>query len=294
MGLRKSIRGTLVVKQDSWHGKMYMFWRRHGYFKKYSYKENLCHYCRVVLFWGPWQWLKNGKNENSTVKPWMIVLAPLALFGLYYGLKYETRLTWILLGSALVLGVAVGALIGLGMFLADHNTALHRFFSALGEGFMKFGRMMKRFGRWTKPGFVAFGKWFAHAHVLKVVYPWTVATVAIITAALIYDPLSSLMFLGVVAAVGVVIVGLVAVGLYLGDRHDKALNAYMEENEYTYRWDAERAMKAARKNRRFRRGVRKFFVGFADGVMLIVRFVVAKKHGICPFIEIEQDNAEAA
>lgn len=45
---------TMIVKPSSWHGRAYQFWQRHGGIKNNpGYRENLCHYSRVVLIWAP-------------------------------------------------------------------------------------------------------------------------------------------------------------------------------------------------------------------------------------------------
>lgn len=56
-------RSTWVIPTDTWHAKMYRQWLKFGKFKNPTYylnymdeepyRENLCHYWRVVLFWAP-------------------------------------------------------------------------------------------------------------------------------------------------------------------------------------------------------------------------------------------------
>lgn len=57
-------RSTLVVNPHSWHCRIYNFWRTVDFRisnkpipgKPLNYKENLCHYWRVVTLWGPLCW----------------------------------------------------------------------------------------------------------------------------------------------------------------------------------------------------------------------------------------------
>jgi len=52
--------GTMVVKLNSWHGRLYQYWRRDARFKNTdTYRENLCHYSRVVLIWAPLTLVRN-------------------------------------------------------------------------------------------------------------------------------------------------------------------------------------------------------------------------------------------
>ncbi|MBP7119415.1 hypothetical protein KBA63_05020 [Candidatus Woesebacteria bacterium] len=51
--MEKPISGT------SWHFKIYQWWKNESHFDKdkpLGFRENLCHYMRVVLIWGPIGW----------------------------------------------------------------------------------------------------------------------------------------------------------------------------------------------------------------------------------------------
>lgn len=51
-----SRRAVWAISKDTWHGKIYRQWRKEAILKTgevVPYKENLCHYIRVVLIWGP-------------------------------------------------------------------------------------------------------------------------------------------------------------------------------------------------------------------------------------------------
>lgn len=77
-------RKTLTINNRTFHGRMYLMWqRRYARFKvpaareSYdnlsrkiipAYRENLCHYTRIVLIWGPLNWFFRSEmfaNHNS-------------------------------------------------------------------------------------------------------------------------------------------------------------------------------------------------------------------------------------
>ena len=47
----------MTIKTESWHYKWYADWLANGGGNAPSYKENLCHYVRVLLFWAPATWI---------------------------------------------------------------------------------------------------------------------------------------------------------------------------------------------------------------------------------------------
>ena len=62
-----SDRSTLVVSARSWHGRLYTWWRAQGGFKTIGYRENLCHYWRVVAIWAPLKFfLVNSSNDRPS------------------------------------------------------------------------------------------------------------------------------------------------------------------------------------------------------------------------------------
>ncbi len=47
------------ISGNSWHFKIYQWWKNESHFDKdkpLGFRENLCHYMRVVLIWGPIGW----------------------------------------------------------------------------------------------------------------------------------------------------------------------------------------------------------------------------------------------
>ena len=47
----------MTIKTDSWHYKWYAYWLTHGRGNTPAYKENFCHYVRVLMFWAPITWI---------------------------------------------------------------------------------------------------------------------------------------------------------------------------------------------------------------------------------------------
>ncbi len=62
-------RATLVVNTRSWHGRLWFWWTTFGGKKTGpSYRENLCHYVRVVGFWAP---LRAFVSLHPRRAPWL-------------------------------------------------------------------------------------------------------------------------------------------------------------------------------------------------------------------------------
>lgn len=82
-------------------------------------QENLCHYVRVVLFWGPFTWLAFStpfRRRFLWVRPWMILATVAAASALAVGFVVAPvgtlRVVVTGLAVALVLAAVVGAIVG--------------------------------------------------------------------------------------------------------------------------------------------------------------------------------------
>lgn len=106
------MRSTWTIPQNRWHARIWAYWHEIAFFKnKRRYTENLCHYWRVVLFWGPvmafFNWFLAGgkpsdpRNREDKVPP-VFFLA----FGLILG-------TWGAIAFS-VGSIALGATIFVG------------------------------------------------------------------------------------------------------------------------------------------------------------------------------------
>lgn len=80
------------IDERSWHYALYTWWQRKSGFKKPpGFKENLCHYLRVVFFWVPLGWFFRQKVAGP-LRPWqLVVLAGITqaiVRGLIYGFAH--------------------------------------------------------------------------------------------------------------------------------------------------------------------------------------------------------------
>lgn len=92
-------RGELAPGEDSWHLKTYRWGMEHGKRNKPGYRENLCHYMRVILIWVPLLWFFKvpirKKGTLSYVRPWEIVAVPTFLTCLsLFVYKLYTIIDW--------------------------------------------------------------------------------------------------------------------------------------------------------------------------------------------------------
>lgn len=72
---------TFHVKNPSvWHAKFYLYWLKHGGQNKANYKENWCHYWRVVLLYTPRKWIFAEEVLWKFVPHWVIALSFLIFF----------------------------------------------------------------------------------------------------------------------------------------------------------------------------------------------------------------------
>ena len=55
----------MTINMGSWHYRWYAYWLVASGGNKPNYKENLCHYMRVLVFWAPLCWL--GSHTPTSV-----------------------------------------------------------------------------------------------------------------------------------------------------------------------------------------------------------------------------------
>lgn len=110
-------RGQVRVTYDRWHYRMYQWWRSHGGELSYGYRENLCHYMRVVLIYVPLFWFFL-EPVYKWVRPWMITLAAicfLSVAAVFYMFPYQSTIVIVLIGLitlafAILVGIILGAI----------------------------------------------------------------------------------------------------------------------------------------------------------------------------------------
>lgn len=85
--------GEVMVDQDSWHYATYNWWRKHSRGNRPGYRENFCHYVRVILIWAPLLWLFKVPLFKR-VRPWMI-FTPGFIAGItVHGAMVNPKTTW--------------------------------------------------------------------------------------------------------------------------------------------------------------------------------------------------------
>src|SRR5579863_5972824 len=109
-------RATLTVSTSSWHGRAYAYWRQHAKHKTVGYRENLCHYCRVVLFWAPFAWFMHAGGEF--IRPVTVFLAAVLVAGVTAAFLLAPGGTLATLG-VLAVAVALCGVLGLAFWLTD-------------------------------------------------------------------------------------------------------------------------------------------------------------------------------
>jgi hypothetical protein len=92
----------LNISQSSWHFRVYSWWKEFGGFSKPSwFKENLCHYMRVVLIWAPLGWFLR-KPIFGNLRPWIVTAFLTAILATLVGLRYFMAATiafWVFFGA---------------------------------------------------------------------------------------------------------------------------------------------------------------------------------------------------
>ncbi len=293
-------RSTQVVSAQSWHAKMYSYWRQHGLIKTKDYRENLCHYVRVVLIWAPIAWMYNARLIKGKISP------NTALFML----SYTILSIWVVTASskaATVAGLMIGSPV---LYLLVYG------FEKLYPGKMVKG--LKALGAIIEPPL----NWYFTKRLIGPIRPVTVAFALIVGLLVWSNPKYLISLTAAIAFWSIMIVA-----AYLAHRNDnrkkemrelegkvKALEselrrmkrgAELEElsqrmvnrmitpDEYSRLLDEllnERypivpiTETPSKRNHSYRTS------HFAEAFRLGVRFAAAKKHKICPFIVFAEEE----
>ena len=296
-------RSTQVVDAESWHAKLYAYWYAHGTIKKVGYRENLCHYCRVVAIWAPLVWFFDGKLFGRRINPFraFLVSAYLTLVGAPIASSVQAH-TAVLIFLASVLLVAT-------------VTVIEKVYP--GQISLK----LKNIGQIIQPAF----NWFFSKRLFGIVRPYMISLAAVVGWVCLIDP----RFLIIVAFLVLFLLSCVGAA-YLSHRHElkmklqrerkrhleeaqeesRKIKYYLALDELKKRHDlgdidievylaeykrlyhmlyprmridvvATSKLKTARKP-----------TALGEMFRLGVRLMAAKKHKICPFIVIEDQNRE--
>lgn len=272
-------RGTLVVSRNSWHGRLYHFWREHSEFKNgKDYRENLCHYVRVVVFWAPIAYFLHSKPKALFgVRPAVVLAGAAALATIVTAFLLEPG------GSLKVLLIALGILTGIGgtffgvYQLDEHKDDIRLWWNNEGRGVRSITRIANvisapfRFLGWVVTRVVDAGSWCPFEHAKRRPFnQW-------------YDiPIGGILFrvvtsVGIILGsvfvtywvAGVVAIAIAAIALLMG------IGVLWQD--YIKDWLDSRA----------RSGVVTRPVKDEGLLKVGARFAVAKKGKICPFIEVQ-------
>ena len=274
----KKFQHSLVIGADTWHGRWYRYWLSLGG-KQPKYKENLCHYVRVLLIWAPLRWFFRGSLGKARITPWAVALigAFFTAVGVSFFIWGRTAIHVYLIGDGIAVAIVIClVLLGIGAELAeDHNwdRKCRRFFKKTGDqaerpfvwAWSKIGKFVEATCRW----------FFTHSYVVPGLAPVTVCIVAGLT---VFAILAMHVFLIVLLAVGGAIA---AICLFMG-----LIWSLFELND---RGKLERLKKMWP-------WFRRFVGGTSETVKLGVTYANTKKQGsrICPFIELNEPDTESS
>lgn len=117
----------MKIKSGTWHARVYQWWLRHGRGNEPGYRENLCHYVRVLLFWAPMTWIDRltdvGTWGPRTVAVLYLSMIALMAIGVLIVVPAITQTTRFLMamGSLAGLITTLGILYGIGKFAMTHR-----------------------------------------------------------------------------------------------------------------------------------------------------------------------------
>lgn len=157
---------------------LYVWWKRHTKSRKtswYGYRENLCHYLRVVLIWAPLQWffVVPCFNRIRFVRPWMItVMLCLTGFLAYALWQWPNQTLAFLREFAKSFGLGlVGAVVAIAVL-----ALVALFLDVVGKILGLFWRKL------CSPVL----RWFFLSRRWYVVSPWSVTLAGLLTASVVF------------------------------------------------------------------------------------------------------------
>lgn len=269
----KRFQHSLRLKPDAWHVRWYRLWLSLGGSEP-KYKENLCHYVRVLVFWAPLRWLVNGsvKGLRAWVLPAAAVLA--VALGYTYYLWPETFLT-VATVAGKVLGVLVvaavvivGGVLGGGWVYDEHRHEVKRYTKPVWIGPYLLYRGVYWVGQKAEKSVGRFLDWFIGKY-----YPVGLTVTACLAFVIWRWPDFS-MAAAIIGAkiIGVIVGAVIAIVLLI-----LALYFLAE----TWKNGLKQAVKG-------------FLAGCSDTVKLGATYVASQKQGsrVCPFLEFEDSQAQ--
>lgn len=278
-------RGNYSPKADSVPLRLYNSWAAKRP-RKVPTRENFCHYWRVVLIWAPLWAIWQPIEDFLGTKAGLLTLAGIVLAVLVTALSFGGSTAWIalaftLLGAYAITGIIIGLASGFthGNYdsFEDNFGTKAKYYFILGVPFFWLSRGIRArarkvpedkwetIGDWTFKVFIALGSLLIGGMVVLLA---------------ITETKGFLLGLALIAAVALLITGLVFLADYLKAKHKKSVEArtkYVPTEEFGYTYNR----KVVEPSR-----VAKFFMAIGDFLNLLIQVVRVKKWKICPIVEI--------
>lgn len=277
-GVAGFFSGELSINTDSWHYRWYQYWRKRGGQNPSGYRENLCHYMRVLLIWAPLKWYSKQKYFGFWT-PFLatLLLGVLALVAV--GFYFTPADTGILLG---VIAVGIGLIAGI-LFLIEWLSIRPREKAIVGNIALKillgvlspflflywllyeqvYRRVLRPTGIWN---------WYFQPGWKYVISPWALTLVAVVAICLFFWTIVTLKIL---ASVGIFIAAIaLAMGLIFGGVY------WYERRKLRRSWQVQSGSPS------------KFMEGLSGTVKISGHYIIARKRRICPFLNLPEESRE--
>lgn len=156
----------LNVNENAWHYRFYQWWQKHGGHNKPAYRENLCHYMRVVLFWVPFFWSVKTRYRFGMRPIYPIVVGLWA--GIYYLLPASAHAAWV------IASMVCAFYIGLFLFTLKKETT-QRFLHKISPPFLLIWEagLDKAFAWFFKKKYWYIRPYMVAALLLLIVWGWS-------------------------------------------------------------------------------------------------------------------------
>lgn len=252
--MQQFFSGEISVDQDAWHYRVYQWWQYHGGRNNWGYRENLCHYMRVILIWAPLFWLFKVPIYKS-VRPWVVAATLLWTLAFWQIPGLRT-----LMVTFTVFWVAY-------YYLIFEKKKTERFFQRISPPFIWL---------WDH-GLRSFLVWFFTKCMLKVVYPWSVTLVislglfswwSVETFGLRDFLITVGIIAGAVVALILMLLLIIFIAVYVKPWWDDRMRKRRNKKPYRYSTPEPRRERGS------------------STLKVAAHYAMAKKRKICPFIRL--------
>lgn len=97
----------MTMKKKTWHYRWYQYWLTNGQGNSPTYREDLCHYIRVILWWAPITWIDQHTIINWDMVGKFILIGAIAI----YAVAIIAMLSYKFPTQMVLAGLSLGALI---------------------------------------------------------------------------------------------------------------------------------------------------------------------------------------